>query len=79
MEQGWFGLRTAVMEALEEIGADKNDEGHFMIFEKPVIAGLDPEEVVVPAESEYSVDGNRRNLAATLNNRGAGLSIAVIA
>ena len=63
---GWFGDSAEIMGYLSVIGADKNDEGQFIIAGAPVTVGLDPREVVVPDETVYFVDGKPIPLAANM-------------
>lgn len=79
MSKGWFGLKSDLMSALEEFGADRDDKGHFLIYQKPVFSGLGGEEVVVHAECLFSVDGEMRNLSQAMSTSNRGLNIAVIA
>lgn len=75
---GWIGDRSAVLHALAVVGADKDAQGNYLIAGEPVISGLDPEEVVVPAGAQYAVAGKWHNLAALLRSTSYGSSVTVI-
>jgi hypothetical protein len=68
---------VTLLEALREAGADKDENGTFMIFEEAVISGLDGD-CVVPTGTMYSVKGEMKSLFALLNSKGGGLGITVI-
>lgn len=70
---GWFGDRRMVLHSLNVVGADKDAEGRFLIAEKPVFRGIDPDEVVVPEETVYFVRGKRLSLAGLMNSTSYGL------
>lgn len=70
---GWFGDRRMVLYSLGVVGADRDPEGSFLIAEKPVAQGLDPDEVVVPEETVYFVRGKRLSLAGLMNSTSYGL------
>jgi hypothetical protein len=75
---GWFGLLENVLYVLSIMKADVDEKGAYLIYEAPVVQGLDPSEAVVPGESEYSVGGKRMNLAGALNSTSYGLKVTVI-
>ena len=76
---GWLGTENELMNYLRVVGADKDDEGRFLIYGEPVSSfmGMD-EEFLVPAGTEYSVGGRRCNLAAGLSSTSGGLGVTVI-
>jgi hypothetical protein len=75
---GWMGHPREVLSVLHTVGADRDEEGNFLIYGEPVITGLDGDNVV-SAGVEYSVGGKRANLAAMLNSTSYGLrNITVI-
>jgi hypothetical protein len=74
---GWIGDPEQVLYVLGLAGADRDEEGKFLIYGEPVIAGLTGE-TLVPAGAEYAVRGHRANLAALLSSTSYGLGITVI-
>lgn len=78
MGKGWIGDPTRVLSALASVRADRDADGNYLIYGEPVISGIDGD-MVVPAGTEYSVAGERANLAALLADTGGGLSVTVIA
>jgi len=75
---GWIGLRRNVLFVLSTVKADRDENGNYLIFGEPIIIGLDLNEVVVPAGTMYSVAGERRFLAALLNETSYGTAVTVI-
>ena len=63
---GWMGNASELLSYLSVIGADKDEEGNYLIGGAPVTSGMDPTEVVVPAETVYFVDGKSVPLAANM-------------
>lgn len=74
---GWIGDPEHVLYVLGLAGADCDEQGNFLIYGEPVIAGLTGE-TLVPAGAEYGVKGRRANLAALLSSTSYGLVITVI-
>jgi hypothetical protein len=74
---GWIGEPEQVLHVLGIAGADRDEEGNFLIFGEPVISGLTGD-MVVPAGSEYAVGGKRANLAALLASTSYGTRVTVI-
>jgi len=74
---GWIGSAEAVEQVLFEQQADRDEEGRFLIYGKGVVCGLDGD-LVVPEETEYSVDGERANLASLLAGTSHGTSVTVL-
>ena len=73
---GWFGKSSEIMHYLDVVGADRDEEGRFIISGAPVIVGLDPGEVVVPAETVYFKDGKPIPLAASMpDSRGVKVKV----
>ena len=58
---GWFGQPEQLEWALRAAGADRDEEGRYMIYGEPVIRGLDGD-VVVGDGCQYSVGGRRASL-----------------
>ena len=76
--KGWLGHPDDIVSVLTLAGADKDEEGRFLIFSSPVVSGLDGD-VLVPADAEYSIAGKRANLAALLSATSYGVSVGVVA
>lgn len=73
--EGWIGTIDAMNAILSTVGADKQDGCILLYVEPPSCLG---DEIVVPAGTEYSVNGVRRPLAALLRGTSQGLAITVI-
>ena len=70
---GWFGSNKQILYALDIVGADKDAEGNFLIVGAPVFSGLDPDEVVIPDETDYLKNGKRASLAGLMNSTSYGV------
>lgn len=75
---GWIGHPEHLLHVLSIVGADKDDEGNFLVYGEPVVTGLTVE-VLVPTGAEYSVQGTRANLASLLTQTSYGSKVTVIA
>lgn len=70
---GWMGDAQHLLHALDLAGADKTENGDFLI-EGLVVSFMGAgQELVVPAEANYFVDGRRASLAALMNSTSYGL------
>lgn len=74
---GWIGMKRDMLHYLDMVSADKNAEGAYLIDGRGVISGLDGQEVVVPDETRYFVDGKPKMLAAGLRTTSAGVGVKV--
>jgi hypothetical protein len=74
---GWIGDPEQLLFVLGLFGADRDGKGNFLIFGEPVFIGLTGE-ALVPAGAEYSVQGQRQNLAGLLATTSYGVSVTVI-
>jgi len=74
---GWIGSSKDVDRVLFEAGADRDEEGRFLIYVEPVVQGLDGD-LVIPAGTEYSVNGKRANLARLLCGTSCGVPVHVL-
>lgn len=77
MNDGWFGLRSQVLNYLSVVGADRDAEGRYLIAGNAAV-GLDPEEMIVGADAVFFRDGKPCPLAAGLNETSYGLRVTVI-
>lgn len=79
---GWIGVNSQMMYALRVVGADRDEDGRFLIYgDMPVnFLGLggDNAEVVVSDAVEYSVNGKRACLAGLMNSTSYGSKVTVI-
>jgi len=76
---GWIGSRSELFSYLSVVGADRDSDGNFLIFGADVSTYLGlGEEFVIPAETEYSVGGERKRLAAGLATTSYGMCVSVI-
>jgi hypothetical protein len=79
--EGWFGVKSQVLHYLRVVGADRDEEGRFILKgEVASYMGLGGEnvDVAIPAETQYFVNGQPRNLAAGLRSTSYGLKVYVI-
>jgi len=76
--QGWFGLARQLLFTLSTVNADRDEEGRYKIVGHDITHGLDPEEVVVHAETCYLVGGQPRSLAGLMASTSYGFKAAVI-
>lgn len=70
----WIGSQRELTYFLSVIGADKGDDGRFIISGEPPLYGLDPDEVVIPDGTTYFVRGRAAGLAAALGSTSYGVS-----
>lgn len=75
---GWFGLRCHLLFALSTVNADRDEDSKYLIFAEPIVVGLDPDEVLVPSQAMYSVDGRAHSVANLLNSTSYGMAVTVI-
>ena len=76
---GWIGSSKQMLYVMEHFGADKDEDGNFLVYgEEPVsFLGLG-EEYVVSDKVEYSVNNKRFSLAAALGQTSYGMKVKVI-
>lgn len=79
-DRGWSGQMNQVLHYLRTVGADRDEDGKFLIEgEVMSFLGLGGNaDVVIPAETYYFVNGQRKNLAAGLGTTSYGLRPIVI-
>ena len=76
---GWIGYIDKVQHVLSTIGADKDQEGKFLIYGKPPVTFLGiGEEMLISDQTEYSVKKQRFGLAVLMNSTSYGLKVNVI-
>jgi hypothetical protein len=76
---GWIGRCDQITYTLGIVGADKDEDGRFLLYNAPVTSFLGMgEECVVPDETSYLVGGNKCSLAGLLNSTSYGLNVTVI-
>jgi hypothetical protein len=59
------------------MGADRDDDGAFVLGGAPVTHGLDPSEIIVPDETVYYVGDRECRLAEGLGTTSHGLRVKV--
>jgi hypothetical protein len=76
---GWIGDIHQVEYALGIVGADRDEDGKFFIYNDApcLFLGIGPE-CVVSDESSYSVGGQRCSLAGLMNSTSYGSGVEVI-
>ena len=65
------------MAYLSTVGADRTAEGEFKIGEEPPVYGIGGDEIVIPDDTVYYVDGKPKNLAAGLGTTSYGVQVKV--
>jgi hypothetical protein len=73
---GWIGDPEQLLYVLGTFGADRDADGNFMVFESPVIQGMDGD-VVVPGDAECSIGGKRAVIVGLLGATSYGTRVAV--
>ena len=75
---GWIGSNDELQRALQAAGADRDEEGRFLIYGNPPVSFLGMgEEFLVPDGAMFSVNGEKKNLANLLATAG-GMEVHVI-
>lgn len=79
MSAGWLGDREWVEHYLRVVGADVRGNGEFKIYnDERMVSFLGMgQEIVLSGEEEYSVKGNRCNLAAGMRSTSHGVGAVV--
>jgi len=76
---GWIGSKEELMNVLAVHGADKDDEGNYLVYVDPPVSFLGMgEEWVVSNKTEISYKGKRINLAWLLGQTSYGSKVQVI-
>ena len=73
----WFGPTRVLMEHLTSIGAEMDDAGNYMIYNKEITLGMGGDEVIVPSETVIMINGEKVPLAASLV-AGPGLTVKLL-
>jgi len=79
--QGWIGIVREVKHALTTVGADKDENGLFLVTGTlATFLGLsgDDAEIVIGADAKYYVNGEPCSLVALMRSTSYGLGITVI-
>lgn len=79
-QEGWIGMVNQVEHYLDVVGADRDAEGHFVLFgeSSPSTFMGAGEEIVIPGDLCYKKNGHPVNLAAGLRTTSYGLGVVVI-
>lgn len=75
--KGWFGTPAQLDNFLRVVGADRDEDGKFLIG-GTLAVGLGAQDVVVGSDAVYFVNGEPHNLALGLAGTSYGLSVVVI-
>lgn len=75
---GWIGSKDELQNALKVAGADRDEEGKFLVYGDPPVSFLGlGEELLVPDGAMVSIQGEKKNLANLLAAAG-GMKVHVI-
>lgn len=74
---GWIGMAKQLEFYLHMVGADKDEDGRYLIAGAAVIFGIGGDECVVSDEVQYFTDGHPKNLASGLNTTSYGVNVKV--
>lgn len=79
---GWIGINRQMLHFLRVVGADRDEEGKFLLANGGVyffmgIVGANAE-VVVGADTKYFINGQPCGLAAGLHSTSYGMKVQVI-
>ena len=74
---GWFGESSQLLYALETFGADKDENGCFVVFDAPVTAGFDGG-VCVPENAKCLINGKPSSIADLMRQTSYGISATII-
>lgn len=77
MPSGWMGEESQLLHTLRTFGADVDEEGKFLIYDKPVIKGLDGS-VVVHQNTKCTIKGQPTSVAHLLHQTSYGVKVVVI-
>lgn len=82
LNYGWLGMAEDINNYLSAIEADKDSNDRFKIYaledQAPVSFLGMGEEIVLHGTEEYSIDGQRYNLAEALRTTDCGVGIRVL-
>lgn len=80
--RGWIGRNSQVKHYLKIVGADRDDQGRFLVSEPGVASFLgmagDDVDVVISTDVKFYVRGHERGLASGLRSTSYGLGVYVI-
>ena len=76
---GWIGTARQLYYALDIVGADRDEDGKFLIYGEPVVSFLGlGEELVVSDRTNYAIGDRRCNLAGLMRGTSYGMGVQVI-
>ena len=82
MNEGWIGITSQVLHYLGVVGADRDEEGKFIVsgglYSFLGMAGENAE-VVIDSEAKYYINGRPCGLAAGMRSTSYGVKVTVIA
>tara|TARA_R100000406_G_C3039438_1_gene105578 strand:- start:57 stop:290 length:234 start_codon:yes stop_codon:yes gene_type:complete len=76
MGTGWVGRSDQVLAYLSAVRADKDSEGNFMLYGSPPVVDFFGD-LVIDDACEYTVNGERKKLAAGLQSTSYGTHVKV--
>jgi hypothetical protein len=76
MSTGWIGEESELLQTLRSFGAEKDAEGLFVIFDQPVVKGMDGS-IVVHGDTKCQIDGKKVSVAYLLSQTSYGLKVMV--
>lgn len=68
----WMGPQDAVLKHLESLGADRGDDGRFIISGADVTVGLGGDELVISDDTVFFIHRQPQSLAMAMNKSGEG-------
>jgi len=73
----WLGDPRDALDTLASVGADRDEDGRFLITGKPVVHGLDGD-LLIPDETNYLLGGNAASFAGLMHSTGRGVNVVAI-
>lgn len=77
MNNGWIGEESELLQVLRSFGAETDSDGRFVIFDEPVVKGMDGS-LVVHGDTKCLIKGKKIPVAYLLSQTSYGLSVVVI-
>ena len=76
---GWIGTENQLMHTLRVMGADRDEDGKFLIYGSAPVSFMGMgEEYVVGDDTFYSVNGKKANLVTALSMTSYGTFVHVV-
>lgn len=74
---GWMGEERELLHTLETFGADKGEDGRFLIYEEPIVKGMDGS-IAVHQNCMCKIGGKPARVAHLMQQTSYGTSVVVI-